>query len=379
MRLVPVLTALCVAVALYFLVLDRESLNTFVSRFQGTGEATAAVPEADAEQLQTAAAAADDGGTDEPLVSVVALRSVAQDVQSGILLRGRTEAGRKVSVTAETNGLVVSEPLEKGALVRAGDLMCALDAGTRPAELQQALASLEEARANANAANTLFRRGVGSETQALAETARLEGALAIVEQAKRELERLDIHAPFDGLLESDTAQLGTLLQPGTTCGTVLDLRRIKLVGFVAERDINKVEIGAPAGARLSSGQMVEGEVSFVSRSADPLTRTFQVEVEVDNADLGIRDGMTAEINISLPGVQAHLLPQASLTLDDGGQLGVRVVEDGVALFKPVTVIRDDARGLWISGLAPQAEVIVVGQEFVNDGRAVQVTFAETMQ
>ncbi|MEL7416075.1 MAG: efflux RND transporter periplasmic adaptor subunit, partial [Pseudomonadota bacterium] len=134
MRLVPVLTALCVAVALYFLVLDRESLNTFVSRFQGTGEATAAVPEADAEQLETASAAADDGGTDEPLVSVVALRSVAQDVQSGILLRGRTEAGRKVSVTAETNGLVVSEPLEKGALVRAGDLMCALDAGTRPAE-----------------------------------------------------------------------------------------------------------------------------------------------------------------------------------------------------------------------------------------------------
>ncbi|MEL6127925.1 MAG: efflux RND transporter periplasmic adaptor subunit, partial [Pseudomonadota bacterium] len=211
MRLVPVLTALCVAVALYFLVLDRESLNTFVSQFQGTGEATAAVPEADAEQLETASAAADDGGTDEPLVSVVALRSVAQDVQSGILLRGRTEAGRKVSVTAETNGLVVSEPLEKGALVRAGDLMCALDAGTRPAELQQALASLEEARANANAANTLFRRGVGSETQALAETARLEGALATVEQAKRELERLDIHAPFDGLLESDTAQLGTLL------------------------------------------------------------------------------------------------------------------------------------------------------------------------
>lgn len=374
MRIVSVLTALCVAVALYFLVLDREGLSRLTASFPGASEATAAMVE---EETPVETAETEPEG--EPVVSVVVLQSRAQDVQSGIVLRGRTEAGRKVNVTAETNGLVVSEPLAKGAQVKAGDLMCALDAGTRPAELQQALASLEEARSMANAANTLFRRGVGSETQALAETARLEGALATVEQAKRELERLDIHAPFDGLLESDTAELGTLLQPGSVCGTVMDLRRVKLVGFVAERDINKVEIGAPAGARLSSGQEVTGAVTFVSRSADPLTRTFQVEVEVDNADLAIRDGMTAEINISLPGVQAHLLPQASLTLDDGGRLGVRVVEDNLAQFKPVEVIRDDARGIWISGLDAEADVIVVGQEFVNDGREVAVSYAEATQ
>ena len=374
MRIVSVLTALCVAVALYFLVLDREGLSRLTASFPGASEATAAMVE---EEAPVETAETEPEG--EPVVSVVVLQSRAQDVQSGIVLRGRTEAGRKVNVTAETNGLVVSEPLAKGAQVRAGDLMCALDAGTRPAELQQALASLEEARSMANAANTLFRRGVGSETQALAETARLEGALATVEQAKRELERLDIHAPFDGLLESDTAELGTLLQPGSVCGTVMDLRRVKLVGFVAERDINKVEIGAPAGARLSSGQEVTGAVTFVSRSADPLTRTFQVEVEVDNADLAIRDGMTAEINISLPGVQAQLLPQASLTLDDGGRRGVRGVEDNLAQFKPVEVIRDDARGIWISGLDAEADVIVVGQEFVNDGREVAVSYAEATQ
>ncbi|MEM9972071.1 MAG: efflux RND transporter periplasmic adaptor subunit, partial [Pseudomonadota bacterium] len=105
----------------------------------------------------------------------------------------------------------------------------------------------------------------------------------------------------------------------------------------------------------------------------------RVDIEVDNSDLSIRDGQTAEIGIQADGEVAHLLPQSALTLDNDGRLGVRLVEDNAAAFAPVSVLRDTTEGIWVAGLDEQAEVIVVGQEFVTDGVRVDVTFRETEQ
>ena len=77
---------------------------------------------------------------------------------------------------------------------------------------------------------------------------------------------------------------------------------------------------------------------------------------------------------------AHLLPGSSLTLNDAGTLGVRVLaEENIVQFMPVTLIRDTMQGVWVSGLPPQSNVIVVGQEFVTDGVQVTPTFTEAAQ
>ena len=125
------------------------------------------------------------------------------------------------------------------------------------------------------------------------------------------------------------------------------------------------------------GREIVGQVTFLSRSADENTRTFRVDVEVENSDLTIRDGQTAEIAIQSDGEVAHLLPQSALTLDDDGALGVRLVDNGRAKFAPVRVLRDAVDGIWVSGLEETADIIVVGQEFVTDGVPVNVTYRET--
>ncbi|MGR3466550.1 MAG: efflux RND transporter periplasmic adaptor subunit, partial [Shimia sp.] len=210
-----------------------------------------------------------------------------------------------------------------------------------------------------------------------ATSAGIESAAAAVAAAEREIERLDITAPFGGLLESDTAELGTLLQPGALCATIIQLDPIKLVGFVPEVSVDRIELGALAGARLITGREVQGRVTFLSRSADELTRTFRVEVSVPNPDLAIRDGQTIDIVIAAEGTEAHMLPGSALTLDNDGSLGVRVVAEGdTALFKPVTLIRDTVEGVLVSGLDATERVIVVGQEFVTDGVPVAVTLRE---
>ncbi len=303
-------------------------------------------------------------------VSVIVLGSTAQDYVAEIVLRGRTEAHRLVDVSAETSGLVISEPLRRGTVVSKGDVLCKLDIGTREAELAEAEARLAEAEAEFNAADRLSTRGYASETQAIATKAALEAAQAGVRRVMLDLERLTIRAPFDGILESDSAELGSLLSTGGVCATVIDLSPIKVSGFVSETEVGALSVGQPAVAHLIDGSVHEGNISYIARSADPETRTFRVEVTVPNDNDSIRDGMTAEIRISLPPVHAHMIPQTALTLDDDGRLGIRAVEDGKVVFHPVQILRDRSDGIWLAGLPDELDVIVRGQEFVRAGGAV---------
>lgn len=409
MRLIPILIAIVVSALIYAFVFERERLVALLP---------APAPEATAPADESAAALS----TEQSKVGVVAIHSKARVIDSAVILRGRTEANRLVELRAETSGLVISEPLRKGAFVAKGDLLCRLDPAARNATLAEARArlaeaktrvpeaeartlearaQLEEAEINANAAENLERGGFASQTRVAAtraevssaraavqsassglEAARagIESARAAISAAESEIERLEITAPFEGVLETDTAEIGSLLQPGALCATVLQLDPITLVGFVSEMQVARVERGAMATARLASGQSAEGRVTFLSRAADNTTRTFRVEIEVPNPDLGLRDGETAEIMISAEGKTAHLLPQSALTLDDEGTLGVRLVDgESRALFTPVTLLRDTPQGVWMTGLPESADVIVIGQEYVTDGVSVKPTYQELGQ
>ncbi|WP_121062079.1 efflux RND transporter periplasmic adaptor subunit [Chachezhania antarctica] len=444
MRLIPILTAILVMVALYLAVFQRDALMAFArndlasvispddsANATEAGAAddtrTAAVtPDAGAATATDATTAATTDTTTSPAaepakgtIGVVALRSKAQSVDSAVILRGETRAMREVEVRAETTARIVSEPLRKGTFVKKDDILCKLDEATRlqdveqaraalaqaksaepeaAAMLAQAEASLEQANIDLTAAeqlnkggytstSTLAARRAGQRTAqasiAAAESALegakagIEGAEASLAKAERELDLLEIRAPFDGLLETDTAELGSLLQAGGLCATVIQLDPMKLVGFVPETQIARIDMGAQAGARLATGETVTGQVTFIGRSADPTTRTFLTEITVPNPDLKIRDGQTAEIAISAAGKQAHKLPQSALTLNNDGTLGVRTVEsDGIVGFHPVELIRDDVDGIWVDGLADEANVIVVGQDYVTAGIPVSVTYKD---
>lgn len=412
MRLFPIITAVIVVALLYLLVFERDRLLAF----SGVGaEAESAAMSGEVEPVDTTAAET------TRAVPVVALHSEATSIDGAVILRGLTEAARQVDLRAETSGLIISTPLRKGAFIEAGDIVCQLDPGTREialmdanarlleaaarhpeakARLAEAKARLVEAQINDRAALRLSEGGFASDTRvaqtaAAGEAARagveaansgvesaragVQSAEAGVAAAKSELGKLEISAPFAGLLETDSAELGSLQQPGSLCATIIQLDPIRLVGFVPETMVDRVKVGVAAGARLSSGREVIGTVTFLSRSADPTTRTFRVDVEVANSDLSIRDGQTAEIAIHADGDTAHLLPQSALTLDDDGNLGVRIVLENAAAFAPVSVLRDTTEGIWVAGLASQAEVIVVGQEFVTDGVPVTVTYREATQ
>ena len=428
MRIFSIVTALLVMAALYLFVFDRERIVNFAGGTDTESDVVANTPAPEVAKDVAADAA--------HIVSVVVQTSKAKSIDSGVLVRGRTEAARSVEVKAETVGRMIGEPLRKGAEVAAGEQLCKLDPGTREvalieaqsrlpeaqsrvpeaqsripesqARLSEAQSRLLEAQINQRAAAQLSAGGYASETRVAGANAAVEAALAAIESAnagvataqtgvqaaqagvqaaeagiasaQKEIERLSISAPFSGILESDTAELGALLQPGTACAIVIQLDPIILEGFIPEAAVADVEVGALAGARLASGESVNGSVTFLSRSADQATRTFRVEIEVSNPDGAIRDGQTAEIVISSGGQDAHLLPLSALTLDDDGKIGVRTVNaDRIVEFMPIKLMRDSVEGIWVSGLPDVVDVIVVGQEYVTEGVKVDVTYRELLQ
>lgn len=357
MRIIPIVTAVAVSATLYSFIMQRDALMALAG-------ATPPEPE-----VVTEVAA--------PVLRVSVARVASQDIESGVVLRGRTQAPREVEVRAETSGLVISQPRPRGSSVVAGDSMCELDPGTRRASLAEAEARLAEAEINFTAATRLTEGGFASQTRVASADAARRGALAAVEAAQAELNRLTIRAPFDGILESDTAELGSLLTPGSLCGKVTQLDPMLFVGYASEAQIDQISSGALAGARLPNGTEVLGRVGFVSRMADAATRTFRVEVTVPNTDLSLRVGQSADILIAAQSQRGALVPVSALTLDDTGRLGLRVVdENSVVGFAPVTILRDSAQGVWVQGLPDPADVIVVGQEFVTQGVTVEAVMRD---
>ncbi|WP_417515060.1 efflux RND transporter periplasmic adaptor subunit [Minwuia sp.] len=300
----------------------------------------------------------------------------AQPRSVDIVLRGRTDSVRTVELMAETSGTVVDLYKKKGETVKRGDRIARLSVQDREARRLEAVALVKQREIEHEGAVKLAAKGFKSETAVAAAAALLDAARAARKRVEVEIAQLTLRAPFDGTIAKRHVQLGTFVGIGDPVATIVDLDPILVVGNVSEREIGQIAVGAPARAVLVGGTEVTGTVRFIAPTAEAATRTFRVEVEVDNPDGAIRDGITAEIMLRAGEAPAHLLSPAILTLNSAGEVGVRVIDHrGIVQFMPVNILADGSDGVWVTGLPSEIEVITVGQEFVREGEPVEVARA----
>ena len=252
------------------------------------------------------------------LSSVTVLNSNAILKSKIIKASGFTEADKFIQVRAEIGGRVISTPFKQGDYVKEGDLLCQLYIAGREAYPK-------------------------------------------------------IVAPFSGYLESLRVDKGDYLNTGGICASLIDSNPMLLIADIAEKEIADIDVGANSIARLISGDEILGKVSFIATSADKNTRTFRVEIQVDNKDRKIRDGVSAEIYIESKKVFSHKISPAILSLNDQGKLGIRTVDENNSVeFREIEILEDTTDGLWISGLNENERIITLGQEYVFQGQTVNV-------
>jgi multidrug efflux system membrane fusion protein len=306
-----------------------------------------------------------------PRSSVRVRTQSAEEIVRTIVVNGKTEPARIVELSAETDGRVVAVGAERGANVDTGGLIVRLDERDRKARLAQARATLKQRELEYAARERLKTDSYVSEAQLQEALALFEAARTEVTRAELDLEHMIVRAPFDGALQERSVEIGDFVKSGDPVATFVDNRRLVVSADLSEFDAKYVRVGDVASARLATGEEVRGIIRYVAPVADAATRTFTVELEVDNADGGLRAGGTAELLIPAESVYAHRISPSLLTLDDAGTIGIKIVNgNGEVEFVTADIALASADGVWVAGLPQTATIITVGQGFVTAGSVV---------
>ncbi len=306
-----------------------------------------------------------------PRTSVRVRHQTAVEVTRNITVNGRTAPARIVELNAETDGRVVSIGVERGDRFDAGDVIVNLDQRDRRARLLQAEATVKQRELEFEARAKLMGNSYVSEAQLQEAKALLEAANTELTRARLDVDYMVIRAPFDGALQDRQVEVGDFVKRGDPIATIVDDRTLVVSASIAEYEAHFVRKGSPGTAKLATGQTVSGAIRYIAPVATEATRTFDVELEIDNADGLLRAGMTAELVIPAETIYAHKISPSLLTLDNEGNLGIKVVnESGIVEFHSADIAMSSSEGVWIAGLPYSATIITVGQGFVNEGAVV---------
>jgi multidrug efflux system membrane fusion protein len=141
---------------------------------------------------------------------------------------------------------------------------------------------------------------------------------------------------------------------------------------VPQQKVANLQQGQEVSIRQLNGNEMSGILSFVSAAADENTRSYYVEVEIDNAE-GLRiAGASVTIEIPIPSTDSHEISPALLVLNDDGKPSVFTVDENnsVKLIQ-VELLSLENKAI-VSGLPETVRLITAGGGFVSDGQTVEV-------
>ena len=302
----------------------------------------------------------------------------AEPRNQSVVLRGRTEAKRIVDATAEISGQVVRRSVERGEQVSRGQLLCEIAIDDRAMAVEEAQAALNKAEIEHEGSLRLAAQGLLSEVAIAASAARQEAAEAQLERQTLNLARTQITAPFDGVVEDFHLDEGDYAMPGDACATVIDLDPMLVTAQVTEEQVEHLRLGSIVQGSTRMGRSLEGELSFIGNQSDPVTRTYAVEITVDNRDYRLRSGLTVSLRVMLDKIQAHYITPSLLTLNEQGDMGVRLIDtSNRVVFSAIEIVEDGPDGMWVSGLPDSVALITVGQEYVTVGTTVDPVYVNS--
>ena len=274
-----------------------------------------------------------------------------EEIYADITGMGVIRARQEVELSAEISGRIVAIRHDIGDDVSAGAVIVELENESRKISVEKKRAQLEKARAqldksdrDKNKAAKLFKDGILSDTDhdsatlgAAVSSADVHLAEAELKAAEKEYRDTIITAPYNGTIALRSIEAGHFVTPGQCLLTLVDLSGVTIVINVAERDIPKISHTSPASVSIDSlpGETFTGTVHTIARKADDDSRSFPVEVWVENPHRRILPGMIARVSIrSAQPEQLLTVPQSALS-SMHGETTVRVLLDGAPVMRVV--------------------------------------------
>jgi len=285
---------------------------------------------------------------------------------------GSAEGVRQTTILAKLAESVEKINVREGQTVKAGQILIELDQTGPTSQYQQAKALADNSEKNYKKMAYLYEQGAVAEVTYDAAKTEYEVNQASFEAAAQ---LVKIKSPIDGIVTAVDVSAGDYTYLGQKLATVADFSKMRVKIDVNSRDIHYFKKGASVFVESENGgDKIEGKVNSVAESADPVTRSFEVEVSLDNSSGRLKPGMFVRVSIvkqNLPGVIA-VPRRAILTLDSKDV--IYVVRDDRAFQQPVMLGPDvDGHTVISSGLSVGDMIVTLGQEYLQDSMKVKIT------
>lgn len=338
--------------------------------------------------------AAGPAGPPPPLVTVV--QANAQDVPRYLDEIGKNAAYESVNVTPQVGGRIVERHFQDGENLRKGQLLFVIDPRPYKAQLDSAVATLNQTKAALELAKIQFSRDQEIiNTRAISkqdydtkkstvdvDQAQVEAAEAALETAKLNLEYCYIHSPIDGRAGARLVDVGNVVQANN--GSLLSIQRLDPIyaNFtITERDLPAVQKemahGLKAMVRLPSDQEGAariGRVEFLDNSVQNGTGTVSLRATMSNPDRHFWPGQFVDVKLVLSTEKgAVLIPNQAAQISQQGSFVYVVKPDSTAELRPVKLGQRQGENVVVTdGLNPNERVVLAGQLLVRPGGKVRV-------
>jgi RND family efflux transporter MFP subunit len=329
-----------------------------------------------------------------PFVSVI--HPTANAASTEISLPGNTQAFISTPIYARTNGYLKNWYADIGAHVKAGQLLAEIETPELDQQLQQAQSDLKNAQANlqiAQATNARYQKLIAahavSQEEADTTAADLHSKQALVDSGEANVRRLSqlqdfekVTAPFDGVVTARDTDIGALIAPNDPRELfhLAAINKLRIYVSVPEVYAPLVHEGDKPTLTVDSfpGESFVGTIVRNSDNIDPVTRTLNVEVDVENPGGKLLPGAYVFVHFKFAAAPGSVTVPSNALLfrSEGPRVGV--VRDGHAKLVPVTIGHDYGTSLEVlSGLNAQDNVILDPSDSLTDGAPVQVAAAAT--
>lgn len=329
-----------------------------------------------------------------PALTVSVAKPERASVPVKLAANGNITAWQEAVIGSEANGLRLTHVLVGvGDRVQAGQPLARFAPETVQADVAQARASVLEAKATAAdaAANAERARSLQSSgalslqqinqllTAAQTAQARVEAAEAMLQAQQLRGKQTQVLAPDSGVISSRTATVGSVVSGGTELFRLIRQGRLEWRAEVTSAELARLKPGMPVKLQPAGGAELTGRVRMIAPTVDPQTRNVLVYVDLPAMTAGTasaggaRPGMFARGEFEIGKLDALLVPQRALVVRDGFNFVFELQSDQrVRQVKVQTGRLVGERVELLSGLAPEAQVVVNGAGFLNDGDLVRV-------
>lgn len=287
-------------------------------------------------------------------------------------LFGYTSPRYSVAITSGVSGILKNTPIDDGGLVEKDTILAEIDGDKYKKKLESVQAVYDLVSLEAKNAKILRKEGVSSKVSNLKAISELKKAAFDLHHAKNEVEYSNITAPFKGVVSEYALDVGAYVSVGDLVVKSIDaLDPLLVVAYVSQFDRYKIQVGKVAEVIFPDGETVQGRVFSLSSTADPGTRTYKVQVEIDNSDYKHKAGMSVTLRLVYDYLPIYKIPAQALSLSDEGDFGVKVVEEGNrVVYKPIDILYSDDNFFYVKGLSENECLILDGHAFVVPGEEV---------